>query len=306
MELRQLRYLVAVADEGQFTRAAEREHVAQPALSQQISRLEAEVGTPLIDRSRSGSSPTQAGALLVGRARRVLAELEAAGAELAALQGLRRGRIVIGAMQTLGLFDLVAVLSEYRRRYPGVDLSVREELSGSLAELVRGGQLDLTFLSITSAFDDRGLNLLPVATEELLAALPASHPLSHRKRIRLADLARDQFISFSEGAALRRLLIDAGAESGFVPRITVESNEIPRIRTMVSRGLGVAVLPRSALAMPGPEVRAVSFTGRPIEWDVNLAWRADRHLDPPALAFLDLVREIAAEGWPLGGPPDPS
>lgn len=293
MELRQLRYLVAIAEEGQFTKAAQREHVAQPALSQQIRRLEAEVGTPLVERSRVGSTLTQAGELLARRARRVLGELDAAAAELAALQGLHRGSLVIGAMQTLGLFDLVAALSAYRERYPGVSLLVREELSGSLTEAVRGGQLDLAFLSVTAGFQEAGLNLLPVASEELVAALPPSHRLAGRRRIELTDLADEQFISFSEGAALRKLLIDAGAEAGFRPRITVESNEIPRLRTMVARGLGVALLPRSAALAPGPEVRAVSFKGEPFAWDVRLAWRSDRHLDPPAVAFLDLVGGLA-------------
>jgi LysR family transcriptional regulator, transcription activator of glutamate synthase operon len=295
MELRQMRYLVAIADEKQFTRAAAREHVAQPALSQQIARLEAELGVPLVQRSRQESTLTQAGALLAHRARGVLRELDAAGAELADLKGLRRGRISIGAMQTLGAFDLVALLSAYRRRYPDVSLFVREELSGSLAELLRGGRIDLSFLSVTEGFDSDGLELLQVAEEELVAVLPIAHPLAGRTRIGLADLAEEQFISFSEGSALRQLLVDAAADSGFSPAITVESNEIPRVRTMVAGGLGVAVLPRSAVTGPGPEVRLVGFTSRPWSWDVSLAWRRDRHLDPPAVAFLDMARGIAAE-----------
>lgn len=295
MELRQLRYLVAVADEGQFTRAAAREHVAQPSLSQQIGRLEAEIGAPLIQRSRTASALTQAGATLVGRARRVLAELDAAEAELAELKGLRRGHIAIGAMQTLGLFDLVAALSAYRRRYPGVSLLVREELSGSLTALVRSGELDLSFLSVTEGHRTEGLELLEVAREELVSVLPTAHSLAHRKRIQLAELAGEQFISFSEGSALRQRLIDAATQSGFTPSISVESNEIPRIRTMVASGLGVAVLPLSAISGPGPQVRHIPFAGRPWSWKVSLAWRADRHLDPPALAFLDLVRETAGK-----------
>src|SRR5579875_1821785 len=120
MDLRQLRYLVALADERHFTRAAAREHVAQPALSQQIRRLEDEVGLALVERTTRRVAITAAGELLVARARRVLAELEAADAELDALRGVQSGRVLIGTMHTMGPVDVALVLAEFHTRHPGI------------------------------------------------------------------------------------------------------------------------------------------------------------------------------------------
>src|SRR4051794_21077117 len=137
MDLRQLTYLVALADELHFTRAAERAHIAQPALSQQIQRLEREVGLPLVIRTTRRVELTEAGELLVARARRIIGEVEAARAALADLAGVRAGRLVIGAMQSLGPLDLSALLSAFHRHHPGVDLTVREDVSDPLLRMVR-------------------------------------------------------------------------------------------------------------------------------------------------------------------------
>src|SRR5688572_23970928 len=127
MELRQLRYLVTLADERHFTRAAALLHIAQPALSQQIRRLEDELGIALVDRTTRHVALTAAGERLVARARRVLAEVEAATAELSELSGIRTGRVVIGAMRSTGPFDLSALLAAFHARHPGVELLVHEE-----------------------------------------------------------------------------------------------------------------------------------------------------------------------------------
>ncbi|HEV7882797.1 MAG TPA: LysR family transcriptional regulator, partial [Solirubrobacteraceae bacterium] len=133
MELRQLRYLVAVAEEQHFTRAAAREHVAQPALSQQIQRLEAELGLMLVQRTTRRVAMTEAGELLVARARRAIAELDAAHAELQSLAGVQAGRLSVGALHTMGPVDLSLLLATFHRSYPGVELTVREQSSEELA-----------------------------------------------------------------------------------------------------------------------------------------------------------------------------
>jgi len=149
MELSQLRYLVALAEERSFTRAAAREHIAQPALSQQIRRLEQEVGLPLAERTTRTVAITPAGELLVARARRMLAELEAARAELEGLRGVSTGHLTIGAMPTMGPVDVSLPLAIFHQRHPGVELTVREALSAELAEMLRADLLDLAFLSVT-------------------------------------------------------------------------------------------------------------------------------------------------------------
>jgi DNA-binding transcriptional LysR family regulator len=159
MELRQLRYLVALAEELNFTRAAAAEHIAQPALSQQIRRLEEEVGVALVQRTTRHVSLTEAGQLLVVRARRILAELESAHSELEALRGIDRGHVTIGAIHTMGPIDLSLVLAEFHARYPQVALSVREHTSEECAELLRIDEVDLAFLSVTERVESHELGL---------------------------------------------------------------------------------------------------------------------------------------------------
>jgi DNA-binding transcriptional LysR family regulator len=291
MELRQLRYLVALAEELNFTRAAANEHVAQPALSQQIRRLEDEVGLALVERSTRHVALTDAGELLVVRARRVLSELEAAGTELEAMRGMHTGHVTIGAMHTMGPVDLSLPLALFHDLHPDVGLTVRESSSEELAEMLRVDELDLAFLSVTERVEAHGLGLHQLVSEELVVLLPLHHPLRRRRQIRMAELAEEQFISFRPGARLRELLFAAGRHAGFDPRVTLESNESQRVRRLVSRGLGVAILPRSDAEGPGADVAVVSLTEPALRRDITLAWREGRRHAPAAAAFLELARE---------------
>jgi LysR family transcriptional activator of glutamate synthase operon len=295
MELRQLRYLVALAEELNFTRAAEREHVAQPALSQQIRRLEEEVGLALVERTTRHVALTDAGEVLVVRARHVLAELEAAGTELQALRGMDTGHVTIGSMHTMGPIDLSLPLALFHDLHPGVGLTVREQSSEEMAEMLRIDELDLAFLSVTERVEAHGLGLHQLVSEELVVLLPLAHPLSGRAEVRMAELADEQFISFRAGARLRELLFAAGREAGFEPRVTLESNESQRIRRLVARGLGVAILPRSDAERPGTEVAVARLVAPSLRRDITLAWREGRRLAPAAAAFLDLARETFAD-----------
>jgi DNA-binding transcriptional LysR family regulator len=291
MELRQLRYLVALAEELNFTRAAAAEHIAQPALSQQIRKLEEEIGVALVERTTRHVSLTEAGQLLVVRARRILAELESASSELQALRGIDRGHVTIGAIHTMGPIDLSLALAEFHSRYPQVALSVREHTSDECAELLRIDEVDLAFLSVTERVESHELGLHQLISEELLVLLPIDHPLARHDEVRMAELAHEQFISFRQGARLRELLFSAGRDAQFEPRVTLESNESHRIRTFVSRGLGVAILPRSDAIGQGAEVAVARLVAPALRRDITLAWRAGRRHSPAAHAFMELARE---------------
>jgi LysR family transcriptional activator of glutamate synthase operon len=291
MELRQLRYLVALAEERNFTRAAENEHVAQPALSQQIRRLEDELGLALVERTTRRASLTDAGELLVVRARRVLAELEAADTELQALRGLTTGHVTIGAMHTMGPIDLSLVLALFHQLHPDVELTVREQSSEEMAEMLRVDELDLAFLSVTERIESHGLGLQQLVSEELVVLLPLGHLLSGRRQVRMAQLAQERFISYRQGARLRELLEGAGRHAGFEPRVTLESNESERIRRLVARGLGVAILPRSDVEGHEHEVAMALLTDPVLSRDITLAWREGRRHAPAATEFLRLARE---------------
>ena len=292
MELRQLRYLVALADERHFTRAATREHIAQPALSQQISRLEAEVGLALVERTTRKVALTGAGELLVARARHILSELDAAQAELQTLAGVQGGRLSVGALHTMGPVDLSLLLSAFHRNHPAVELTVREQSSEELAEMLRDDVVDLAFLSVTERIQRRGLELHPLVSEELVVVVPPQHPLAGRDIVRLAELASEPFIAFRPGSRLRELLDFGAAGAGFEPRIALESNESRRIRSLVSGGLGVAILPRSDAGAAGAPISIVRLVEPEMRRDVSLASRAGRRHSPAATAFLALTLRV--------------
>ncbi|MDX6690639.1 MAG: hypothetical protein QOG15_2096 [Solirubrobacteraceae bacterium] len=298
MELRQLRYLVAVADERHFTRAAAREHVAQPALSQQIRRLEEELGIALVQRTTRRVAMTEAGDLLVARARRAIAELDSARAELDNLAGVHSGHVSIGALHTMGPVDLSLLLALYHERHPGVELTVREQSSEELAGMLREDEVDLAFLSVTERIQSRGLTLRKLVTEELVAVLPPTHRLARRQRVRLAELSQEAFVSFREGARLRELLVSAAGQMGFAPRIAFESNESRSIRSLVSRGLGVAILPRSDADVAGAPVAVAALVEPELTRDVTLASRSRRRHSPAAEEFLALTRSMFTDGAP--------
>jgi DNA-binding transcriptional LysR family regulator len=291
MELRQLRYLVALAEERNFTRAAARQHVAQPALSQQIRRLEDEIGLALVERTTRRVSMTAAGEALLARARRILAEVDAAHAELQSLSGVHTGHLTVGALHTMGPVDVSLALAIFHERHPGVELTVREQSSEELAEMLRVDELDLAFLSVTERIESHGLGLHQLVSEELVIILPLDHRLAKRRQIRMVELAGEHFISYREGARLRELLISAGRQAGFEPRVTLDSNESQRIRRIVARGLGVAILPRSDAEGPGADVVVAALVEPALTRDITLAWREGRRHPPATAEFLELARD---------------
>jgi DNA-binding transcriptional LysR family regulator len=290
MELRQLRYIVALAEERHFTRAAAREHIAQPALSQQIRRLEEELGLVLVQRTTRRVAITDAGELLVARARRILAEVDAVHAEMQGLRGVRTGHVTVGAMHTMGPVDVSLALAIFHERHPGVELTVREQSSEELAEMLRVDDLDLAFLSVTERIESHGLGLHQLISEELVAVLPRDHRLAMRRRVRMAELAEDEFISYRQGSRLRELLMSAGRHAGYEPRVKLESNESQRIRRLVARGLGVAILPRSDAEEPGADIAVATLIDPSLTRDITLAWREGRRHAPAAAEFLELAK----------------
>lgn len=292
MDLRQLRYLVTLAEERHFTRAAAREHIAQPALSQQIRRLEDELGVALVERTTRQVSITEAGAMLVARARRVLSEADAALAEMQAVRGMESGRVNVGTMHTMGPVDVSLALAIFHERHPAIELTVREQSSEELAQMLRDDELDLAFLSVTQQVSSHGLGLHELVSEELVALLPAGHRLAARRRLRMAELQGEEFISFREGARLRELLMDGTQQAGFEPRIKLESNESERIRRLVARGMGVALLPRSDADAPGAEVAVVGLSEPSLSREITLAWRRGRRHPPAVSEFMELAQTL--------------
>lgn len=287
MELRDLEGLVAIADERHITRAAASLHLAQPALSRQLRRLEAELGLQLVERTTKRVALTAAGEVLVARARRVLNEVDAARSELEDLRGLRAGKVVLGVSRATRSFPLAELLADFRRTAPEIELVVREDLSAPITQAIRDAEVDLGL--ITPLADDRaieGLEVRVVSSERLVAVLPPGHPLAGRRRLRLADLHGEPLVAFPPEAVIRRRVERHAAALGLDLRPTFVVTEVARLRSFVAAGLGVSVLPASDAAAPGDPVATVPLTGEGLHHRVCIARREGREHGPAVRAFL--------------------
>jgi DNA-binding transcriptional LysR family regulator len=287
VDLQQLRSFSAVARHRHFTRAAAELHIGQPAVSQHVRRLEAELGVRLLSRTTRSVDTTEAGRLLLQRVDRALGELDAGLAELAEVRGLVRGRLSIGAMQWLEPYDLAAALATFHARHPAIDIRVVEEVAGEMLASVLADRLDVAFVPIEDGVP-QGLEAHLLFEDELVLVVPASHALAGRSYVRLAALADEPFVFLREGTGLRRAVEVAARAAGFEPHARFETNELTRVIALVGRGLGVSAVTRSVAEAAGEELVAVRL--RPaLRRQVGLVWRAGGHPTPAANAFLQHV-----------------
>jgi LysR family transcriptional regulator, transcription activator of glutamate synthase operon len=287
MDLRQLRYFEAVARHRHFTHAARELHLAQSALSQQVARLEQELGTPLLDRTTRSVEPTVAGELVAARARVILAEAAALRDEVDALNGLARGRVRIGALLFGGRLDIPAILAGFTESHPQIEVGLREGTAQRMLEMLREGSLDLSF-ALQPLHPPTDLDGVTLSSEELVVVGAAGHRLldGQRRRLTAQDLRDDPLIMFEPGASTRERVDEVFAAAGMTPRIALEANDMALVRALVARGIGLAIMPKSFAALPGPaiETRPLHPT---LRLPVVLWWRRGHSLSPAARAFVD-------------------
>lgn len=285
MELRQLRYVDAVAKHLHFTRAAQSLGVAQPALSHQIKRLEQELGVDLFTRSRAGVRLTAAGETLLPRVRRALSELDAGREELAAVTGLRTGHVRLGAMQALGPLDLPRAIARFHDEHPGIEVTLSEESTSRMQQLVLDGDLDLAIVALDVGVPE-GLAATELLTEPILLAVPHDHRLCDRQFVSVAELADERFVFFREGTGLRRAAEHIAHDAGFRPRIAFETGNLDRLLALVHEGLGVSLIPASSAARARAQIRALPLSPG-LTRTAGVVWRTDRVLPPGARAMRD-------------------
>lgn len=302
MELRQLAYLVAVAEAGSFTRAAERLHVAQPGVSAQIRKLEAELGEALLDRSGGRVRPTAVGAAVLPYARAALDAVAGARGAVEELAGLVRGRVAIGVVTAGSGVDLAELLAAFHRRHPGVEVTLTEGRSAQLAEALRAGELDVGLIAVAGEAPP-GLAVHVIDDQPLVAAVMPSHPLARRRSVPLAALADHPLIATARGTGMRTLLERACAAAGVRLRVALEAGDPNLLARLAARGLGVAILPRALAEAHGPALRAVPLDGPPLRGAIALAWRATAPLSPAARAFVAHARSTLAPPAPPPAPP---
>lgn len=287
MELRQLRYFVAVADAAHFTRAAAELHVAQPALSQQIRALERELGVDLFERTTRSVRLTAAGASLLPHARRAMAAVEDGRQELVEQSAQPSGPVRLGVTPTVGAHLLPPRLAAFAASYPQVELRLREGGALALEEELDGGALDLAVIALPARHD--GLASAVLVEEELLLGVAPGHRLAGRAKVPLQDVATEPFVLYREGYGLRDAVLDACHAAGFSPRIALDGGETETVLRLCAAGLGVTLVP--PLALEGSAVRpaTVRLTPPAPRRVLGLAWRSERQLTRAARALRDAV-----------------
>lgn len=290
MDVRHLEHFVAVAEERSFTRAAQRLHIVQSAVSASIRTLERDLGTSLFDRTTQRVELTDAGATLLPQARRILAEVAAARELVADVRSGLRGSLTIGTMQALsaGPIDLARLLGDFRASHPLLEIRLRYAAGGSaeLAELLRDGRLDVAVVSLPDA-QPAGIALSAMTSEPMVLVTPPAHRLARRRSVRLADLSGQPFIDHPSGWGTRMSVDRAFSAAGIARAVAFEVGDTPSVVTLVRHGLGVAVLPPSIISDP-VGVALVALRGRPL-WEVSLALPANRPVTAAARAFAELA-----------------
>ncbi|MFF9351905.1 LysR family transcriptional regulator [Streptomyces sp. NPDC014734] len=325
MELRQLRYFVAVVEEGGFTRAAARLHLAQPGLSAQIRQLERELGQPLLDRVGRTVTPTEAGRAVLPYARAALASVEGIREAVDEITGLLRGRVTIGLVSgAIGhAFDVASVLADFHDAHPGMEMALTEDTSVRMQDALLSGELDIAVLGRTEDGPSPGLTFQTVIDDPLVAAVAPGDPLlahaehnEHNERgkhaddtddtgdtgdtesvgvgvgVPLAELRERPLICLPRGTGVRTVLERACAQAGFRPRIAFEATAPYVLARLAARGLGVAVLPAGEEPVPDGPLRTLRIIRPGLRGRVALAWRSTGPASPAARTLLARLREV--------------
>lgn len=289
MDLNQIETFLAVVDYGGFTRAADRLHRTQPAVSQTVKQLEEELGEPLFDRTRKGGTLTEAGECLVSYGRRMLNLREEALASIQELQGLFRGRLSVGANESISEFLLPPLLAAFRRAHPAIKIEVYRYLSERIPQELLERSLDFGFLSYEPA--DPRLVSRVIRRDEMTLVVGAQHPLATRKRLRIHDLGTHTFLAHNARTPSRVKVVQAFAQAGTPLHISMELDSLHTIIDFVAQGMGAAILPRLSVlrATEAGRLVAVPVVDLRIERSLRIVHRKEHTLSSAARAFLETV-----------------
>jgi DNA-binding transcriptional LysR family regulator len=293
MELRHLRTIVAVAQHRSLTKAGEELYLSQSAVSQQIRRLEEELGIEVFRRTSRSVELTAEGMVILGYAERVLAEVDDMHSELEEISGLLSGQLRIGGVYPTGPYDIFGLLADFRAAHPGVAIHMVEATQDDVLAALRSDELDCAF----AALDPDALGDEFAATllwkDEIVVALPPGHRLCAQPEIAFEQLAAEDLIAYRENSALRRRLERVMAERDLEPRNAFVCTEMAAVRGLASKGLGLAVIPRSVAEQPGPPIELRPIGPERLTWPIALVWRVTRRQAPAGKAFIAVALKYA-------------
>jgi DNA-binding transcriptional LysR family regulator len=309
LNLSRLQILCEVVNRGSFSAAADALCYTQSAVSQSIARLEGETGTALVVRDRRGVRPTAAGATLVGHAEAIFAQVEAAEADLAAVLGVRSGRLRVASFPSAGATLMPHAVARFRRDHPGVALTLAEGEPEQIGPRVRAGEFDLALLFEFPDAQPRrdrpgaGLRSIALLEDPMDVALPVAHPLASKPALTLVDLRDEQWVQTSASSPCARHVVRSCLAAGFEPDVAFESDDYDTVQGLVAAGVGVALIPRLALTrvLSGIVVRALS--PRSPARKVTVATMSGPGVNPAARAMIALLADVAQRHTAVPQPP---
>jgi len=287
MDLQQLRYLIAVADTGNFTRAAERSFVSQPSLSQQIINLEDELGHKLFHRLGRRAVPTEAGMAFIERSRRILADVENAAREVRDDPELGR-RIVVGTIPTLAPYLMPPVIQRCRVEYPKLMVHLREDFRTGLARGVADGDIDLAIVSLP--VKDPQLSVEPLFNEKLMLVVGREHRLAKAKEVAATDLADETFILLGESSSLTSQVQRFCGDHNFEPKIGYRCSQVTTVKAMAALGLGISILPQVTRSSDDRDLFYRDLSGRAPIREIAIVRHLQRYQSRGSEAFLRVLR----------------
>src|ERR1700674_1818534 len=287
MELHQLRYFCAVAETGSFSRAAEQSHISQPSLSQQIMKLEDELGARLFDRLGRSVRLTDVGKTFLPRARSVLRELEAAKGDVVERKESIGGPVSVGVIPTVAPYFLPPQLTSFSRKFPQTLLTIVEEITPVLLDRLRAGAIDVAILALPIRGHE--FETVPLLTERLFAALPKNHKFAKRRSLFLKDLRSEPFLLLRDGHCFRDTAVAACDRARLHPQIIFESGQFSSLLSMVGAGMGVSIVPEMAIEKNSP-CRYVHIADEPATRTIGPVVLRGRSLTRAHNAFLSHLR----------------
>lgn len=298
LHLGRLKVLTEVISRGSFSAAAEYLSYTQSAISQSVARLEAETGATLVVRDRRGIRATVAGATLVEHAEAIFAQVEAAEADLAAVLGVRGGRLRVASFPSAGATLMPLAVASFRRRHPDVALTLAEGEPEEIAPRLRAGEFDLALLFEFPGVRERpgvGLRSVTLLEDPMHVVLPAEHPLAEKPALTLADLRDQDWVQTSASSPCARHVVRSCLAAGFEPNATFESDDYETVQGLVAAGVGVALIPRLALTRVHPGIVVRELAPRSPARKVVAATTSGPGVVPAAETMITVLSEVAQQ-----------
>ncbi|MEH7114955.1 LysR family transcriptional regulator [Neobacillus niacini] len=293
MEPKILQYVIMLANEKNFSRAAEQLHIAQPSLSYQIIKLENQLGTQLFNRGHGEVQITYAGKVFVEHALKIIDQFNQLKKEIDDVADMHTGQLYIGSLATTGAYLLPKAIPLFKNKYPGIDLVLLEDSTQNLELLISRGQVEISLMSMT--MPTKELEVETILEDEYFLAVPLTHPLAHSKKIDLIDFKNESFILLKKGSPFRSVTESLCKEAGFEPKVIIESVNIMTCLSLVSTGIGIAFVPGMVIGNTTSHEPLAYLRINQVEKrtrKVVIAYKNGRYLTKAARSFIDIMKTV--------------